>query len=383
VRRFFLWLALAPAVFAAGPPTSWVPARWDGGPVEIAHRAGDKALSDAGVRDVISGWYDPATLDLLKDTPINCLLVTLSGGADSQTEKRQFQLVKEYARQARERGIAVLGVVYPGADPDAVVSAVAEAQLDGVVPEGKYQGDLAFATGLEQRLRARNSAARVIPIAPARLLRETAWPVLAVEGESPGVGKGDHTTVASPTGGVWVDSNIWLTRSFHMSPDRPVWISHRPRNGSPGIYSRSIADAAAAGARWIVTLDDSLRASLLHRETKAMAEWRAMMSDLSWFEGRTGWRDLAPSGNVGIVLDTTAAAAADTEEYLNLVARRQIPYRVIYRRELVAPALDGMRALLAFDFNPPTEAERKLLRAFAARGGLVLIGSSWAGAPKE
>jgi hypothetical protein len=381
--RFALWLALAPAALCAGPPASWVPARWDGGPVEVARRTGDRALSDPAIRNATSRWYDPATLALLEGTPINCLLLTLSAGADAQIEKRQSQLVKEYARRAHERGMAVLGLVYAGADLDLVVGAMGDAQLEGVVLEGELGRDPAFARGLEQRLRVRNSAAVVIPIAPARLLREGAGPVIAVEGVPPGVGKAGDTTTASATAGVWIDSNMWLARSFRGGADRPVWISHGTRAGSPGACVRSIGDAAAAGARWIVTVDDEWRARLLQRDDAAVAEWRAMMSGLAWFEDRTEWREFAPYGRVGIVLDTAAGAPEDAEEFLNLVARRQIPYRVIYRRDLGAAALAGMHAVLAFGFNPPTEAERKLLTAFAARGGLVLTGPSWGGAPKE
>jgi hypothetical protein len=86
---------------------------------------------------------------------------------------------------------------------------------------------------------------------------------------------------------------------------------------------------------------------------------------------------------VGIILDAAGANLANSEEYLNLVARRQIPYRVIYRSQLGADALAGLRAALAFDLAPATAAERKTLRAFAAAGGLVLSGPSWGGAPKE
>lgn len=350
--------------------------------MEVARRAGDKALSDAAVRDALEQWYDPATLGLLDGAPVNCLLLTLSGGLDPQIEKRQLQLVKEYARRAHERGIAALGLVYPGADPDVVVAAVRGAQLEGAVLDGEFQGGLEFARGLERRLRAANSAAVVIPIASAQLLRETAWPVMAVEGEPPEVGKADGSVIASATTGVWIDSNMWRARSIRPGRDRPVWISHGLSDASPGIGARSIADAAAAGARWIVALDDQLRTRLLHRETGAVAEWRSLMSDVAWYESQDEWRAFAASGNVGIVLDT-AAGAADSEEYLNLVARRQIPYRVIYRRELNAAALEGLRAVLAFGFDPLTETERKLLSAFAAGGGLLLTGPSWGGAPKQ
>ena len=72
-------LAAVPA-FAAGPD-GWVPARWQGGPLELQRRARDGTLPDApALRETIRQWYDPATLDLLQGTPINCLLVTWSAG---------------------------------------------------------------------------------------------------------------------------------------------------------------------------------------------------------------------------------------------------------------------------------------------------------------
>lgn len=381
---WLLWLALAPAAAGAALPAAWVPARWDGGPVELARRASDKALANPDVRDAIARWYDPATFSLLDGTPIDCLLLTLSAGAAPEIEKRQQQLVTEYARRARARGLAVLGLVYPGADPSAVAAAARDARLDGLVLEGEFPGGLAFAKRLEKALAALKSAAVVIPVVPAPLARRAARQVLAVEGVSPGVGKAEDGATASATGGMWIDSNLWLARSFRPEPQRrPVWIGHRPRAGATGIYARSIADAAAAGARWIVTLDDDLRARLLRREPQALAAWKGIADCLAFFESHADWRGFAPFGNVGIVLDAAGPNPANSEEYLNLVARRQIPYRVIYRSDLGAASLAGLRAALAFDLAPATEAERKILRAFAAAGGLVLSGPSWGGAPKD
>jgi hypothetical protein len=379
----WFWLALAPAVAARPGPPAWVPVRWEGGPLELARRAGDKAAAGVAIREAIARWYDPATLSLLDGTPVNCLLLALSAGADPQVERRQWKLVKEYARRAHARGIAVLGLVYPGAEPAAVASAAGNAKLDGIVLDGEFEGGLAIAGRVEQALRANRNPAVVIPIAPSPLARRAVGPVVGVEGVSPGVGKAADTTIASPTGGVWIDSNQWLVRSFRPGPERPLWVSHRPRAGSPGTYARSIADAAAASGRWIVTLDDDLRAGLLRREAGAMAAWRGIGADLAFFEGRPEWRSFAPFGNVGIVLDSQAPALANSEEYLNLVARRRIPYRVIDRAQLGPSSLTGLRAVLAFDLAPATAPERNVLRAFAAQGGLVLTGPSWGGAPKD
>jgi hypothetical protein len=375
-----LWLA--PAGSSTGRPETWVPVRWDGGPLEVARRAKDKELSDPAIREAISKWYDPATLTLLEGTPINCLLLTLSAGADPAIEQRQRQLVEVYAGTARGRGLAVLGVVYPGADPDAVASAALDAQLDGLVLEGEFPG--AFAERLDATLRSK-SAAIVIPLLPSAVARKSTAPVLALEGVPPAVGKpSSGVLMASATAGIWLDSNMWLVRSFYPVADRrPVWIDHRPGAGSPEIYLKSIADAEVAGGRWIVDLDDALRPKLVRRDAEAMAVWKSVGTDLAFFEGHAEWRAFAPFGNVGIILDTEGKNFANSEEYLNLVARRQIPYRVIDRSRLGANSLAGLRAVLALDLAPPTDAERKVLRAFAAQGGLVLSGPSWGGGPKD
>ena len=151
IRTSLLWFSLASAGLSAGDPETWIPARWDGGPLEVAHRAKDKTLANPNVRDAISQWYEPATLALLDGMPVNCLLLTFSGGDDADLVQRQQRLVKEYAGKARERGLAVLGLVYPGSSgPSAIAKAAAEANLDGVVLEGEFPGGAGFA---EQALR--------------------------------------------------------------------------------------------------------------------------------------------------------------------------------------------------------------------------------------
>ena len=173
----------------AGTLDTWVPARWDGGPLEIVRRARDKAfaktLADAAVREAIEQWYDPETLGLLEGTPINCLLVTFSAGADPAIERWQQQLVVDYARLARKRGLAVLGLIYPGADPEGVAAAAADAHLDGLVLEGDFPGE-AFPVRLKQILASANSAALVIRIARgAAAIRARKAPLAAVQGVRP------------------------------------------------------------------------------------------------------------------------------------------------------------------------------------------------------
>src|SRR3981189_3303454 len=71
---------------------------------------------------------DPKSLDLVKDTAINCLLL----------ERGQWP--PGFAGPAADRGIATLGVVHPEAES---VDAAIEAKLNGVVLEGNFEASVA------------------------------------------------------------------------------------------------------------------------------------------------------------------------------------------------------------------------------------------------
>ena len=377
---------LSPGMLAEGA-TGWIPARWDGGPLEVVRRAGDKALAEnAAARQAIAQWYDPATLDLLDGTPINCLLVTFSAGAEPGVEKQQRLLVKEYALAARKRGIALLGIVHSGTDPAALASASDEAQLAGLVLDSGSPDGAGFARQLETAFRSRNSASVVIPIArdPATL-RTAKAPLLAVEGVRPDARNlADMGIRAGPSAQPWIDSNIWLVRSFRLDPGwRPIWINQGPNSGAQGDYARCVADAAVAGGRWLVALDDDLRVRLLRKDADALATWRNVGVYLKFAEDHAEWRTLEPYGNVAFILDTAGENTDYSNEYLNLVARRQVPYRLIERSRLSPTSLGGFQAALAVDLAVLSDAERKILSDFAEGGGLVVAGPAWGDAPEN
>jgi hypothetical protein len=381
-----LWLCVSGISLSAGPPETWIPARWTGGPLEVARRSQDKALADPAVREALSRWYDPSTLELVSGTPVNCLLVTLTAGAAAALEQEQQKLVREYARLARERGFTMLGVVHPGAEPAAAARAARDTALDGLVLEGDFPGGTTFAEQVRKELSSVGSNAVVIPVASsAGLHRRTTGPVLAVRGSSPGTVKMENNVVtAGASSGQWIDANLWLVGSYRLGPDwRPVWVSHNPSGGSAQVYLRSVADAAAAGGRWIVSLEDSLRARLWQKDDSALAVWRDVIRLVKFYEDNPGWRSFTPFGNLAIVPYSGGPNEENAEEYLNLIARQRIPYKVIDRSQLASTPLGGFRAVLALTLSPPTDAERKALSAYAAEGGMVLAGPSWGGAPKD
>src|SRR3712207_6583628 len=95
-KRWAVALVLAAVAQAAPKPADWVPARWP--------------------------WGDAASLDLLKGTPVNALLV------------RDYS--PEFVEAANARGLVTLAVVKPGEDARKAIAA----KVSGIVLEGDFAG---------------------------------------------------------------------------------------------------------------------------------------------------------------------------------------------------------------------------------------------------
>jgi len=372
-------LSCALTASASLPSEAWVPIRWTGGPLELAWRSHTKTLpADAATRGVLARWYDPATLNLLEDSPANCLLVTWSASIDAALETDQQQLVKAYAEAAHNRGLAVLGLIYAAGNASKIVAAATQASLDGLVLDGDFPREFPAA------LAKLAGSMKVIEIAnDASSARWKSASIVAVTGVAPSAHNLSEVGIrGSPSSQPWIESNIWLVRSFAVSlPTRTVWISSRLENASAADYARAVADAAAAGGRWIISLDDTVRAKLLARDASALELWRHLSTYLIG-ESHAAWRALTSYGNVGIVLDPASTQPDLEDEYVKLATRRQVPYHLVSRSELSSSAIAKFRAIVATELNPPSAAERKLLQDFAENGGVVIAGPTWGNIPK-
>ena len=361
-------------------PEDCVPIRWTGGPLEIAWQTKTKTISsDAGVRDALARWYEPTTLSLLEGSPANCLLVTWSAPADAGIESEQQRLVKVYAEAAHKRGLAVLGFVYGAGDPLKIAAEADHAGLDGLVLEGEFTREFIAALG---------KAAGAMPVVEiAKNAAEWRWnpaPIVAFVGVAPsGRNLSEMGIRGAPSSEPWIESNIWLVRSLSRAPrSRPVWVSSKLEGVSLVDYLRAVADASAGGGRWIISLDDALRAKLRARDASALDLWRQISNYLKFADNHPAWRAVAPYGNVGMVLDPESPKQDLADEYLKLAARRQVPYRSVGRSELNAAAVANFRAVVVTELDPPTAVERQLLQDFADAGALIVAGPSWGSAPK-
>jgi hypothetical protein len=298
-------------------------------------------------------WLRPTALDLLRDTPINTLILPLAAAG---------QNTKPLLDEARRRGIALVALADGNSDPGAAgaagFDAVASPEASGSVIPWTPRGGM-----------PRNSAAPVVAVT------ESVWP--AVRSGRMMEEATAAPVEAGPTGLPWVDSNGWFIQMARvLAPGKGIWIVVDPPAKLTTLraetYALAVADAAAYGGRWIVTLDDAFASGLSGTESPAVSDWKALASALKFFAVRQQWSGYSPISNVAVVSDFLGNNEFLSTELLNLLPRRQVPFRVIEKSALRTGALDGLKMVIYADGEAPAGALREQLLAFAKAGGLLV-----------
>jgi hypothetical protein len=82
-------------------------------------------------------------------------------------------------------------------------------------------------------------------------------------------------------------------------------------------------------------------------------------------------------GVVGVISDFAGDNNFLSSEILNLMARRDLLFRVIWKSQAVAAPFTGLKALVYVDVDPPVRALREKMMNFVERGGLLVTGPKW------
>ena len=379
-------LLLAASLLGAAPPADWVPVRWEGGPLEQQRlQAAGTPVAEEAQAAAIRDWYREENLALLEGTPFNCLLLSWSNGGGASAESAPRQAVAAFAQTARAKGLATLGVIFPGRDWLAAVEAAAKANLDGVVLEGEFPP--AAAGQALDILQKSNPRAVAVPMGPIENApRGERFPILASNaGLWPGMLSADEASGwgAGPTSNPWVLSNAWRAGALRArDPKRPAWMGHRPkRHRDQPIelreYLRAVADSAMAGGRWVVALEPDWRARLAGGDNASLDSWRQLAALVAYFEANKQWRDYPAFPGFVVVDDPQAPSAFAHGDLLNMLAVRQIPHKVVLRSDFAGSPLEETTAVVAFDAAPPSDTEHTALQDFTNRGGTLLLGPHW------
>jgi hypothetical protein len=315
----------------------WVPVRW------------------------ISG--EPQSLELLAETPLNCLVL------------EEAHWSAELSAAAAERGLVTLGVIRPGSDTAAAVGRALAAKLNGVVLEGDFETEAARSA----REAVAKAGGTVIELPPRATVafREAR----AITGTSQGVWPGLHAqedgaVKAAPTGTPWVDTNTGFLRFARAATTATIWIAYEPpKKGiiQPSRYLQAICDAALTGARWIVTLDGDFARRLLARDAAALKTWRQMGAYLRYFEDHREWRQYGPHAGLAVVQDADSGALL-AGSILDMVAVKNTPVRPVPRWKLEAESLKGSKMAVSVDRESLTPEQAEVMRGFARAGGTLLSG---------
>jgi hypothetical protein len=214
--------------------------------------------------------------------------------------------------------------------------------------------------------------------------------VQIVKGAWPGVqmGNGGGGGGAGPTGVPWVDSNGWavrLNRTQH--PDAATWVDAPPAARAfvtADSYLIAIADSAAYGGRWIISLDAPLAQGLAARNQELLATWEKVKAAAGFFAARKTWPDYTPMAVAGVISDFSGDNEFFSRELLNLMGRAGLHYRILPKDRITAASFESLRAVSYTDTTPPDAALRRSILDFVNAGGLLIAAPNWgevAGAP--
>lgn len=181
--------------------------------------------------------------------------------------------------------------------------------------------------------------------------------------------------VSSPTAQPWIDSNLALVRIEQSSDAGQVpmysfsWnpaISGQPtRTITAADYSLAVAEAGAFHADLILDLDAGLQKALSQRDPQAWAVWKQVRS-YAEFYSHPAQAGLQAAANVAVVVDDLDPS----DEAMNLMARHNIPFKVLLSTGLKSGDLEGD---VVVAFAKPDKQLAIELEHLASQGKTVVV----------
>ena len=345
---------------------TWVPMKWPCGPSELARRTKSQSMN-SDVKDTLEAWVQPSSLELLKGTPINCLIVDWANGEPE--DLAQQEALKPLVQAGRGIGIRFVGRVALKGHLAAAAEAGRSAGLSAVMV-----GSPSVQTALPAIVQFPREEMAWEAASPIFSSKDNVWPGLGLD-----TMHGD-VAVAGPTGVPWVNSNGWFSLlARELAPGKRLWLDFDPPDTSgashPAGYCLAIADSATYSSRWIISLDVKLRVALLKGNPQGLSAWSKICETLAFFENHREWEAFQPQGILAVISDFRDQFLSG--EVLNLLGRREFQLRIVERSRCASASTRGLKAILWLDKATPTLEQRSKLLEFTSRGGLLISSVYW------
>jgi len=322
--------------------------RWPAGPWTSTPR--EKKGFSAETAEVLRQWQDPASLSVVQGTPVNCLVVGWAAGLPADAGQQEALRPLHRERPAGRDWVR---------RPD--------------------RGGSQPATALAAANR------RVFPLSPWTATRPQAPPSRYFRGANPPRCAGRRNPRPGYCG--WLMARHPQERGQGGGPTNLPWVdsngavpSHRPGAradkacGSTSIrragiltaeaYMLAVADPASYGARWVISLDDKLRADLTANKQPAMDTWKKVAGMLAFFEQNQQARSYEAAGLLAVISNFAGSDWDSPVRRPSLVSRLRQSFRVIARSRAAGPPSPGCSRLLRRSRAPDADLRRKLV-AFA------------------
>lgn len=181
--------------------------------------------------------------------------------------------------------------------------------------------------------------------------------------------------VSSPTSQPWLDANLATIRyqkafeagtplyTFAWEQSDPLVNEQGPK---PADYELAIAEAGAYHADLVLEVHEAQQKGLASGDQNALADWAQVKRYLEFYNRSDGSQKV-DQARVGVLAEDYQTPY----EALNLMARHNIPFRVLKSSEVQAQDLRDFDVLIAF-----AELSKELAAAindFAASGGVAVL----------
>ena len=302
--------------------------------------------------DVFVHWTDSA-LPPVRELGVNDLVLTWNDSLSQQVKAARRQGYRVYVKASLQQAEAAAETGASG--------------LDGIILT-VHQSDRAELEKTLPGLRSAHPKLRFLVLNPDAKQPQMRGSLL--------IKRGSVLEVSSPTAQPWIDTNLALVKIEQRSQPAQVplytfsWGGLSDSGQQPALtaadYSLAVAEAGAFHADLILEVEERLQKALSNHDPEAWTLWKQVRSYTKFYSDPDEQR-LEAAANVAVVVD----GLDPTDEAMNLLARHNIPFKVLRTADLKAAALEGFDVVVVFA-KPDTEASERI-SDLATRGKIVVL----------